>query len=104
MENHRFKLKIEEIERELYLHYEERRIKVENEAIDKMREDPGYFYSYAKKFSKDQNRIADLKVGDKMVVKDNEKADALQNQYKSVWSSPKIKVEKNLVEHYFSEC
>ena len=102
--NHKIKMEIEEVEMELYVHYEERRGKVEREAIERMKDDPGYFYSYAKKFSKDYSKMSDLKVGGRILMEDEDKADALQDQYKSVWSEPSDKVDKDMIDYYFKEC
>ena len=93
--NHDVKLKIENIEKELYQHYEDRRTKVEFEAISKIKSDPNHFYDYARRFSKDQSGIFDLKIKENIVSDDFGKANALQAQYKSVWSLPKNQMMAN---------
>ena len=50
--NHKVSLELEEIEVELTNHYNERRKKEEVEAINEMKKNPKYFYTYAKRFSK----------------------------------------------------
>ena len=63
---------IEEIGKDLHKIYRDRRIKIESEAILAIKEDPSYFYSYAKKYSKDSSGIAVLKNGDKLCGGDAE--------------------------------
>ena len=102
--NHEIKMEIEEVERELYVHYEERRGKVEREAIERIKDDIGYFYSYDEKFSKDYSKMSDLKVGGRILMEYEDKANALQDQYKSVWSEPSDRVDKEMINYYFKEC
>ena len=80
---------IEEIEKELDDEYTKNNVKVENEAIKRLKKDPKYFYSYAKKKSKSPNLIGPFLEKDGKVVQDSfEKAEKLRQQYESVFSKP----------------
>ena len=61
----------------------------EEQAAAKVKENPKYFYSYAKKFSKKKSNISMLFDEDQNVCSDPKKiADLLQNQFLSVFSDP----------------
>ncbi|KAL5271503.1 hypothetical protein ACHWQZ_G001943 [Mnemiopsis leidyi] len=61
----------------------------ERRAVGKIKENPKYFYSYAKSFSKVKNRISTLLDGEKKLVTDSKDlADILQTQFCSVFSDP----------------
>ncbi|XP_063688434.1 uncharacterized protein LOC134821660 [Bolinopsis microptera] len=61
----------------------------EQQAVSKVKENPKYFYSYAKKFSKKKSNISMLFDGNG-AIKSNPKdiANLLQNQFLSVFSDP----------------
>ena len=99
---------LEEICGELDLMFYNRRVEMENKAISRINKDPSYFYKYQRRFGKMSEQIGDLKTvknGKEILVTDNkDKADALNNQYSSVWSQPD---ENFLVKHsrmFFSAC
>ena len=71
-----------------------RKLKKENEAISKMKENPAYFYTYTKNLRKCNSKIGPL-TDDKNRVINRPISDILQDQYSSVWSTPsdKYKVE-----------
>ena len=48
---------LEVVETEIEKEYKIRKTKVENEAISKMKKDPKFFYSYAKKHSKSKSQV-----------------------------------------------
>ena len=102
--NMKYQEKLEEVEIEIREHYQKRRLKIENEAISKIREDPSHFYKYAKKFSKGENNIAALRNGEMLVTNDCEKANILQKQYVAMWSKPVQKLSSCEMHEYFSEC
>ena len=64
----------------------------ERKAVATMKSNPRHFYSYAKRFAKRKSRIGPLKLKHGNVtelIKDPKRmADALQNQFKSVFSDP----------------
>ena len=55
---------IEHIDIELKVSYYYRRKVIEEEAFEKITDDPSAFYKYASKFKTDKNRIGALKDGD----------------------------------------
>ncbi|KAL5268247.1 hypothetical protein ACHWQZ_G002197 [Mnemiopsis leidyi] len=61
----------------------------ERRAVGKIKENPKYFYSYAKSFSKVKHSISTLLDGEKKLVTDSKDlADILQTQFCSVFSDP----------------
>ena len=61
----------------------------ERRAVEKIKENPKYFYSYAKSFSKVKHSISTLLNGEKKLVTDSKDlADILQTQFCSVFSDP----------------
>ena len=86
-------LKVEEeleaVEKEIDDHYKERRSKEEKDAIGKMKDNPKYFYTYSRKFSKTKETIHSLVKEDGSVVTEAaEQAAMLMEQYTSVASTP----------------
>ena len=80
---------IEAIEHELDERYTEMNIAAEKKAIEKLKKDPKYFYSYAKKKSKSSNLIGPFLEKDGTIVQDSfAKAEKLREQYESVFSKP----------------
>ena len=58
-------------------------------AVSTIRSNPKYFYSYAKRLSKCKSTVAPLRNGEGLLTNDpQEKANILQDQYKSVFSNP----------------
>ena len=61
----------------------------ENKAIQAIKRNPKYFFTYVKKFSKTKPSVGPLLNADKQFVVDNkDMADILSNQYSSVFSTP----------------
>jgi len=61
----------------------------EQKAVDAIKTNPKYFYSYTKRHSKVKTKVGPLVNKDKKLVTNNkEMADILQNQYKSAFSTP----------------
>ena len=61
----------------------------ERKAIDKIKTNPKYFYSHAKKHSKTKQSISQLFSNDKQVISDRKLiADTLQDQFVSTFSNP----------------
>ena len=80
---------LESVEKEIDDHYKERRSKEEKDAINKMNENPKYFYTYSRKFSKTKETIHSLVKEDGSVVTEAaEQAAMLMEQYTSVASTP----------------
>ena len=70
--------------------------RAEQKAIDKIKDNPNYFYSYVKKKSKKRCKIGPLKnsAGD-IISKPSEMADLLQKQFCSVFSSSDNPLKKD---------
>ena len=63
--------------------------KKEKEAVDTIKENPKFFFTYAKKLSKTASKIAPLKRQDgSLAILSEEKAEILQHQYVKVFSDP----------------
>ena len=73
-------------------HYKERMMKVESDAIKRIKSDPGYFYKYAKKSSKGISQVGTLVGADGALFSDAfEKSECLREQYESVYTTPNPK-------------
>ena len=81
------KRKIEEAEKELSKSLFKRKIEEENLAIEKMKSNPKYFYSYIKRKTKTKNKIGPF-TNDKGVILNEHPSESLQKQYESAWSTP----------------
>ena len=78
------------IEKELQKSHNDQRHATETKAIDKIKVNPKFFYSFAKRFSKVKVGVGPLINKDKKLVNDPlEMAEILSEQYSSVFSSPK---------------
>ena len=89
-------IELREVENKLDTAYNERKLKVEIEAIKKLKKNPKYFYTYAKTFSKTQSEIAAFLTKDGELTSDPFiQSEMLLQQYKSVASLPmaEFKVE-----------
>ena len=102
-DNIKVKDKIEKVDDELFIHYNSKRLKAENEAIDKIKNDPSHFFKYANKFKKNSNNINILKDGEKVVTNDVSKANILQAQYRSMWSNPSMDLKEQDIGEFFVE-
>ena len=61
----------------------------ETRAVSKIKENPRYFYSFAKKFAKTKSSVSPLRDDSGILVDDPRmKAEILQAQYKQVFSDP----------------
>ena len=74
---------------------EQQELEKETKVLEKIKENPRYFYSYAKRFSKRPSTIGPL-LNDKNELEADPKkmADLLQQQYSSVFSDPKCENKK----------
>lgn len=69
--------------------------RAEQKAIDKIKTNPKYFYSYAKRLAKTKYGITQLFKDDKEVITNPKGiADTLQNQFSSTFSIHKTKINK----------
>ena len=83
------KLKLQKIETDLENHYNERRENQEREAILKIKSNPKYFYSYAKRFSRVKSTIGPfIDEGGDIVDDDFKMAEMLRSQYEKAFSVP----------------
>ena len=72
------------------------RLKEEAKAIQAISENPSFFYSYAKRFSKLKSKIGPLKDQSGAFVSSSKgKADLLQDQFSSVFSDPSSELKKD---------
>ena len=63
--------------------------RAEQKAIDKIKTNPKYFYSYAKRLAKTKYGITQLFKDEKEVITDRKEiADTLQDQFSSTFSNP----------------
>ena len=71
----------------------------EARAIDNINDNPKYFFSFAKRFSKTSSTVGPLRNSDGKLVSDpQDKAEALQNQYTTVFSKPEdVDIEASLL-------
>ena len=61
----------------------------ESKAVENIKENPSYFYSYAKQFAKTRSNVGPLKNGDgDLKHQPEDMANILQSQYSSVFSDP----------------
>ena len=76
-------------EEQLAEKYKERKLKVEQEAIKKMKTNPKYFYTYARQSAKTTSQVGTL-VGSEGQLYNSpfEKAECLKQQYESVFTCP----------------
>ena len=73
------------LEKKLQKLYKDSRSNMEHKAINSIKENPKYFYSYAKKFSKIKSKVGPLLDSDNEMTSDpKEMANFLNDQYKSV--------------------
>ena len=83
------KNKLEIIESKIAESLNQDRVKSENTAIDKIKENSKFFFKYAKKFSKCNENIGPLQEKSGNIVNNNEDmAKILANQYRSVFLKP----------------
>ena len=81
--------RLHNIESELETFYNERRNNQEQEAIKKIKKNPKFFYSYAKKFSKLKSGIGPFLDDEGDLISDNyEMAEMLRKQYEKSFSTP----------------
>ena len=90
-------LKLKDIEEELEVSYKAMRLKKEREALGKIKRNPKYFYKYANKFSKIQNRVGPL-INEKgeSIKEPYLMAEVLRKQYESTFSKkdPHFNIEQ----------
>ncbi|XP_076061613.1 uncharacterized protein LOC143037360 [Oratosquilla oratoria] len=86
--------KIEDIEQKIKHSHEEQRRTEEHQAIENIRHNPKFFYSYCKKFLKTKSQIGPL-VTEQGTITDapKETCQMLAHQYNSVFSIPKTQME-----------
>ena len=94
--------KISEAEKELSKSHFKYKINKENEAIDKMKENKKYFFTYVKHKQNNKGKIGPF-VNKEGKTIDDSAANILQKQYQSVWSKPRKEDIINDVEEYFND-
>ncbi|KAK3861456.1 hypothetical protein Pcinc_032580 [Petrolisthes cinctipes] len=87
----RIDAKLTEIEQQLKQSHTDQRAQEEGKAINKIKRNPKFFYSYCKRYSKIKTQIGPLKDNEGNIVKDpKQTADLLLQQYNSVFSDPHL--------------
>ena len=100
--NHKVSEELEEVEEELSQHYNERRKKEEANAIEEIKKNPKFFFSYAKRFSKTKDSIETFILEDGTLVTDPyEQAEMLRKQYDSIASEPKQEFKVTDTNNFF---
>ena len=94
--------KISEAEKELSKSHFKYKINKENEAIDKMKENKKYFFTYVKNKQNNKGKIGPF-VNKEGKTIDDSAANILQKQYQSVWSKPRKEDIINDFEEYFND-
>ena len=80
---------LEEKEALLCEKYKARKLKVEKEAIDKIKVNPKYFYRFARKSAKSSNEVGTLMDAEGNLCSDDfDKTECLRKQYESVYTKP----------------
>jgi hypothetical protein len=93
---------LREVEKELDEAYKARRVKVEEDAIKKLKKNPKFFYSYAKRFSKTHSEIAAFQTKEGEMTSDPfEQSEMLKEQYESAASKPMAGYEVKKGEDFF---
>ena len=91
--------KLNDIHIEIHNSIKQERITEEKSAIDAIKENPRFFYSYAKRHSRQSTNIGPLLDPDNKLQSDPKiMADLLQNQYVSVFSDPNSPKIQNTLE------
>ena len=94
--------KLEKSENELKDLYKERKFKLENVALAKIKRNPGAFYSYARRHSKTFSGIGPFLDTNGNPLKESE-AEALKSQYEKVFSTPKEESKVENPKEFFKE-
>ncbi|XP_076069761.1 uncharacterized protein LOC143041638 [Oratosquilla oratoria] len=86
----KIKSHIEEIEKKIKLSHEEEHRREEQEAVLRIKENPKYFFSYAKKKLKNRSVIGPLyDLNGELTEEPKQMTNILKSQYESVFSDPK---------------
>ena len=93
--------KIEKTEETLKALYDERKSKLENIALAKIKRNPKAFYSYAKRHSKTFSGVGPFLKPDGTRT-ENSEAEELKNQYEKVFSIPKEEAKVNNPAKFFA--
>ncbi|XP_066931539.1 uncharacterized protein [Clytia hemisphaerica] len=93
--NKNTKSRLIDIELKLQSSYANERYNQELDAISKIKVNPKFFYSYAKRFSKTKPKVGPLldPITNKLTDNNLQMANILQDQYKSVFTPPKSQYE-----------
>ena len=81
---------IMEIERKLIISYREQYAAEEENAINNIKSNPKYFYSFARKKQVRKDSVGPLKVEDRLITDPLEICNTLANQYASAFSKPDV--------------
>jgi len=96
--------KLQLIELELKENYDDDRITQEKKAVENIKKNPKFFYSYAQKFSKHRSTIGPLQKPNGDITNEaSEMANILRQQYESVFSKPCESKKVLQPKQFFSE-
>ena len=95
---------MEMIDEDLRVEYKKKRSLDEGRALDKIKENPNYFFKYSKKFCKSNSGVSSLKKDGKLYSDAKNKAEILSSQYESVWSKPQTVMCSQKVSKMFEKC
>ena len=94
---------IRTIEKDLKKSHDETRHNKEKKVLPLIKDDPSFFYSYAKSFAVVKEGIGPLTDNEGYLTGDEEKmAELLSNQYSSVWSDPATMIRREQMTHFFN--
>ena len=104
VKNHEVIEEIETIEDKLKDEYRRKKYNKERKVLDKMDQDPSYYFKYPRRFGKKEGSIPSLKGPNGLVSDSLTKAHILNSQYSSVWTVPYIKLSDSEVDRIFGSC
>ena len=92
---------LEKIQCDIRKSFENELVNSENEAIEKILENPKFFFSYSKQKLQKHSKIGPLKKENKIISEPKEIAECLQEQFCSVFSSPKEDERIENIDEFF---
>ena len=93
--------KILDLEEKILLSHQEEQAQTEKRAVEMIKENPKYFFAYAKSKSTLKVRIGPLKQDGELHGDNHEMANVLNNQYKAMFSTPRYQpdeIERNVAD------
>ena len=100
----RLEREIQDIEYKLITSFKEERLRSEQRAVNNIKSNPKYFYSYARRHQTIKTGIGPLKINDCLLKSPEDISKALLEQYSSVYSIPDTDAEINDPTEYFNDA